>query len=439
MFISIYIFLREQWYNMADKLTPDQRKKLMINYLPRSVDVDQLKAMFEKYGPVANAHIVKNTATNESKGYGFITFHDENSSEPAINELNGQPIEDKRLRVAYSTPIDDNNRTKAVATSSGDDVNVYIANLPKTWDEKELTARFETYGPVKHCKILRDNAGVSRGAGFVRYETSKMAAAAILDMDDRCPEGGTLPLIVKIADGKKKDKAASSASINHSGLPGLVLNHNPATASVLQAMTVNNPSTNGYSQHSHTAVDHRYNPYSKPPSHSQTPPPSAHAYTHPGAYPPIGSSYSSASGSHSSLNPYPSPYSSSQQPQSNSVIPGYNPPVPPHSHPMMQAASTPPVPAAAINNKNNHYCVYIGNLPETTCKSCLLYQLFSPYGAIANVKPMSNVKPDGGNDHWFAFVNFKNYSDAGQAIQALNGSTLNGRSLKVDFKTEKRK
>ena len=49
---------------MADKLTPDQRKKLMINYLPRSVDVDQLKAMFEKYGPVANAHIVKNTATN---------------------------------------------------------------------------------------------------------------------------------------------------------------------------------------------------------------------------------------------------------------------------------------------------------------------------------------------------------------------------------------
>ena len=416
---------------MADKLTPEQRKKLMINYLPRSVDVNQLKAMFEKFGAVANAHIVKNTATNESKGYGFITFHDESASESAIHELNGHQMEDKRLRVAYSTPIDDNNRSKATPASSSDDVNVYIANLPKSWDEKELTARFETYGPVKHCKILRDAAGASRGAGFVRYETSKMAAAAILDMDDRCPEGGSLPLIVKIADGKKKDKTAA-ASINHSGLPGLVLNHNPATASALQAMT-GNPSNNGYS-HSHS-VDHRYNPYSKPPS--QTPPPSA--YNHPGAYPPIGSNYSSASGSHSPLNPYTSsgPYGNTPPSQSNTVIPGYNPP--PHSHPMMPHTTTPQVPAAAVNNKNNHYCVYIGNLPETTCKSCLLYQLFSPYGAIANVKPMSNVKPDGGNDHWFAFVNFKNYSDAGQAIQALNGSTLNGRSLKVDFKTEKRK
>ena len=160
----------------------------MINYLPRSVDVNQLKAMFEQFGAVANAHIVKNTATNESKGYGFITYHEENSASIAINELNGKPIEDKRLRVAYSTPIDDNARNKVASSSSADDVNVYIANLPKNWDEKELTARFESYGPVKHCKILRDATGASRGAGFVRYETSKMAAAAILDMDDRCPE-----------------------------------------------------------------------------------------------------------------------------------------------------------------------------------------------------------------------------------------------------------
>lgn len=418
---------------MVDKLTPEQRKKLMINYLPRSVDVNQLKAMFEQFGAVANAHIVKNTATNESKGYGFITYHEEDSASMAISDLNGKPIEDKRLRVAYSTPIDENNRAKATATSSADDVNVYIANLPKNWDEKELTTRFESYGPVKHCKILRDASGDSRGAGFVRYETSKMAAAAILDMDDRCPEGSSLPLIVKIADGKKKDKAAT-ASVNHSGLPGLVLNHNPATANALQAMSTGN-SSNGFSSHSHS-VDHRFNPYSKPPSHTQTPPPSA--YSHPGAYPPIGSTYSSSSSSQSTVNPYsaPTPFSNAPPSQSSHVIPGYQPP---HSHPMMPSASTPPVPAAAVNNKNNHYCVYIGNLPETTCKSCLLYQLFSPYGAIANVKPMSNVKPDGGNDHWFAFVNFKNYTDAATAIQALNGSTLNGRSLKVDFKTEKRK
>lgn len=400
---------------MAEHLTDEQKTKLMINYLPKSIDVEGLRTMFMQFGDVANVHVVKNTQTNESKGYGFITYENCDSSEKAIQLLNGKQIEDKRLRVAYSTPVDDNNRPKAGGPVSANDVNVYIANLPKNWDEKELTERFETFGPVKHCKILKDASGSSRGAGFVRYENSKMAAAAILEMDDRCPEGGTLPLIVKIADGQKKDRTVGVVA-NHSGVPGLVLNHSAATASALQAMNSSSHSI------SHNTA-HRFSPYSKPVSHS-----SINTYTHPGAYPPIGSNMFGNS--------------NNAPVQSTPTIPGYQPPPQPshqptpHNHPIIPNL-TPPSPSAP--NKAHYFCVYIGNLPETTCKSCLLYQLFSPYGAIANVKPMANVNPDAGSDHWFAFVNFKTYADATQAIQALNGSSLNGRSLKVDFKTEKKK
>jgi len=402
----------------ASSLTDEQKKKLMINYLPQSVDVSDLRAMFLQFGPISNVHIVKNNATNESKGYGFVTYNEESSSEKAIAALNGKQIDDKRLRVAYSTPLDDHKPKAAV---SNDDVNVYIANLPKSWSTHELTEHFEAYGPVKHSKILSDSNGTSRGAGFVRYETSKMAAAAILDMDGKCPEGGSMPLIVKIADGKKKSTLSSA---NHSGVPGLVLNNTAATLNLNHSMN----SSNGYSVGSMNP-DYRFNPYSKPMGHQ------SNTYSHPGAYPPIGSNFSPSPSSH---QPGPGAgYMPSGQP--SSMMQGYQPPPQHHHHNVM----SPQLPVAPLVNKGamgaQHICVYVGNLPETTCKSCLLYQLFAPYGAIANVKPMANVKPEGGNDHWFAFVNMKVYDDATQAIQALNGSSLNGRNLKVGFKTERRK
>lgn len=442
---------------MAEELSADDRKKLMINYLPNNLDVPAFRALFLQFGPVENAHIVRNSATNESKGYGFITYHDEESSLKAISTLNGHQIGDKRLRVAYSTPVDGSRNkslnTSASAVSSPGDVNVYIANLPKDWEEEQLTVRFEKYGPVKHCKILKDASGASRGAGFVRYDTSKMAAAAILDMDDKVPEGSTLPLIVKIADGKKKTEHKSGSDF-HSGLPGLVLNHSTATANALQSLHTGSHlgyppghhvggSNNGHSFSSAPShgshQDSRYNPYSRSASQSGSHnAPLSNAYNHPGAYPPVGSSYSSAS--------LPAPLTPRPGQVGGTVIPGYQPPphYPPPHMPHSQSPAPHIHPASAVAappsaGKNSQYCIYIGNLPETSCKSCLLYQLFSPYGAIVNVKPMSNVKIEAGNDHWFAFVNFKHYADGGAAIAALNGSTLNGRTLKVDFKSEKKR
>ncbi len=80
------------------------------------------------------------------------------------------------------------------------------------------------------------------------------------------------------------------------------------------------------------------------------------------------------------------------------------------------------------------YCVFVYNLPENT-EDKLLYQLFSPFGAITSVKV---IKDNGTNKcKRYGFVNMTNYEDACNAIMALNGFEVEGRTLQVSFKAQK--
>ena len=91
----------------------------------------------------------------------------------------------------------------------------------------------------------------------------------------------------------------------------------------------------------------------------------------------------------------------------------------------------PTVPAAAALHPAG-FCIFVYNLPEATQES-LLYQLFSPFGAISSVKVImdSNSK----KCKRYGFVNMINYEEACAAIATLNGFEVDGRNLQVSFKT----
>lgn len=50
---------------------------IFVGGLPQTVDDDELKKYFEKYGQVTSATIVLNNSTGKSKGYGFVEFLDD--------------------------------------------------------------------------------------------------------------------------------------------------------------------------------------------------------------------------------------------------------------------------------------------------------------------------------------------------------------------------
>lgn len=102
---------------------PDPLRNLMINYIPTTIDEMQLRQLFEMYGPIESIKIVCDRETRQSRGYGFVKYRFGFSALHAIQYLNGYPIMNKRLKVAYANAAD---AQKAAA----DVTNPYAGGYP---------------------------------------------------------------------------------------------------------------------------------------------------------------------------------------------------------------------------------------------------------------------------------------------------------------------
>lgn len=72
--------------------------------------------------------------------------------------------------------------------------------------------------------------------------------------------------------------------------------------------------------------------------------------------------------------------------------------------------------------------LYVGNLPFSATEESVR-TLFAPHGAVDKVSLINDR--DTGQPRGFGFVEMSN-ADASRAMQALNGTSLGGRSLKVN-------
>lgn len=72
---------------------------LFIYHLPASVDDDDLCQLFSPFGEIVSAKVIVNKRTDESKGFGFVSYSSEAAAELAIREMSGYQIQNKRLKV----------------------------------------------------------------------------------------------------------------------------------------------------------------------------------------------------------------------------------------------------------------------------------------------------------------------------------------------------
>jgi len=167
----------------------DMKRNLIVNYLPPTLNQDDVKELFGRIGPVSNCKLIRNYTTGQSLGYAFIEYPTENLAAEAIAQIDGMQVQEKKLKVSY-------------ARQSSPDIknsNVYVAGLPSWVTEEQLLSLFSPFGSVLTHKVLINADNSSRGVGFVRYGLKSEAENAINAMSGKTLPDATGPLTVKLA------------------------------------------------------------------------------------------------------------------------------------------------------------------------------------------------------------------------------------------------
>ncbi|MDR3636030.1 MAG: RNA-binding protein [Isosphaeraceae bacterium] len=79
-------------------------KKLYVGNLTYAVNETDLEALFSEFGTVQSAQIIVDRDTNRSKGFGFVEMGSDAEAQAAINGLNDQEHNGRRLTVNEAKP-----------------------------------------------------------------------------------------------------------------------------------------------------------------------------------------------------------------------------------------------------------------------------------------------------------------------------------------------
>lgn len=76
--------------------------KLFIGNLSYKAEDSHLQKLFGAFGELVEAKIVMDKADGRSRGFGFVTFKDPAAAQKAVNELDGQDLLGRALRVSFA-------------------------------------------------------------------------------------------------------------------------------------------------------------------------------------------------------------------------------------------------------------------------------------------------------------------------------------------------
>ena len=275
---------------------------------------------------------------------------------------------------------------------------VILSNIPVSLKEHNILQMFSQFGSVVDVKIALDTSNLSTGRGKVAFSSYESALNASSAMNGKQLGGSNLRLGCEI-------KAPNKSLAVQQG-PGPMRD-------LRQSMSSSN---NNIRHHPYNNVPHQQQPQNNPQSmHYQGAPANQQMHQH----------FDEPNMGGTNMSGYSMGRPNMGQQSSFNV----------HGGATHQLTASPNAPV----EQQQPAAIYVGNLPETSCKNCLLYQLFAPYGAICSVKAMEpkGESKDKKTSNWFGFVNFKDIKTANVAILTLDKSSLDGQILKVSMKTEK--
>ncbi|CAO2142460.1 unnamed protein product, partial [Urochloa humidicola] len=158
-----------------------------------------LFSFFSGYSTCSDARVMWDQKTGRSRGFGFVSFRNQQDAQNAINELNGKWLGNRQIRCNWATKGANAGEEKQSVDTKVDQTNVsseagkenpsedgpennpnfttvYVGGLPHEATNNDVHMCFHSLGvgSIEEVRVTRD-----KGFGFVRYSTHEEAALAI--------------------------------------------------------------------------------------------------------------------------------------------------------------------------------------------------------------------------------------------------------------------
>lgn len=192
---------------------------IYVKNVDEAVTEEQFSGLFEKYGQVTSSALARDDNGN-SRGFGFVNFEDHEHAEKACEELNDTDFHGKKLyvgRAQKKTEREDELRrsyesTRQEKLSKFQGVNLFVKNIDEDIDDEALRNEFAPFGAITSVKVMSDEAGKSKGFGFVCFSSPEEATKAVTEMNQRMLNGK--PLYVALAQRKDARRSQLEAQIS---------------------------------------------------------------------------------------------------------------------------------------------------------------------------------------------------------------------------------
>lgn len=77
---------------------------IYVGNLSYKVSDQELQEVFEEFGEVTSAKVIKDRETGRSKGFGFVEIANDDNAQTAIDELDGAEINGRAVKVNKARP-----------------------------------------------------------------------------------------------------------------------------------------------------------------------------------------------------------------------------------------------------------------------------------------------------------------------------------------------
>ncbi|KAI8872865.1 hypothetical protein GQ42DRAFT_153250 [Ramicandelaber brevisporus] len=182
----------------------DEPTVVVVTGLSLGVNSSDIRRHFQSCGKIRSARVVKDPATNVSRGYGYVTFNTPASCQASL-ELNSSQLQ---LENGTSCTINVQQYDK----SGKDPLTVYVTGLAAVLSDADVETIFGAFGTVTSVRLPKAKSGQQKLYGYVSFAEEASAQAALsLNGVELVPEYGPISVAISdpsLARSKRSDQPA---------------------------------------------------------------------------------------------------------------------------------------------------------------------------------------------------------------------------------------